>query len=194
MVLSKLKEVPDTKKPDKFLIQATKIDPSIHDTDLPQLVKISIFFILYKIYLYKYKHNQSGKNENLNMIKKEEFMHIAVTIKCFQDTMEQKANENENEKENKNQNKNENNKHKLLNIIEDYVSSESTADSPPKRINTVPSLPSQTQSITSQSMNTHYHKHNHKQLLKLLVMFPLNQKWSNLWGTQRWRYIKSTKG
>ena len=42
VVLSKLKEVPDTKKPDKFLIQATKVDASTQDTDLPQLVKNSL--------------------------------------------------------------------------------------------------------------------------------------------------------
>ena len=77
MVLSKLKEVPDTKKPDKFLIQATKIDSSVQDADLPQLVKIFFRFVQNKcIKTINLNISKSGKIENLNMIKNEAFMHI----------------------------------------------------------------------------------------------------------------------
>ena len=66
--------------------------------------------------------------------------------------MEQKANENENENEKKSENKKGNDKHKPLNIIEDYVSSESTAESS-KHANIAPSLPPQTKSASTSQPN-----------------------------------------
>eukprot|EP01084_Bolivina_argentea_P109822 196217_1 len=62
VVLAKLKQIPDTKKPDKFLIQATKIDPQTQPSDLPQLWKIR-----------ESKHNK----------KRGVYAYQSVTIKCF---------------------------------------------------------------------------------------------------------------
>eukprot|EP00486_Rosalina_sp_Unknown_P004761 CAMPEP_0201570030 /NCGR_PEP_ID=MMETSP0190_2-20130828/12084_1 /ASSEMBLY_ACC=CAM_ASM_000263 /TAXON_ID=37353 /ORGANISM="Rosalina sp." /LENGTH=485 /DNA_ID=CAMNT_0047993111 /DNA_START=32 /DNA_END=1489 /DNA_ORIENTATION=- len=114
VVLSKLKEVPDTKKPDKFLIQATKVNPSTQDADLPQL--------------WKDRESKHDKKRGV-------YAYQAVTIKCFLNIEEQKENDNA---------------RKPLNIIEDYVSSEST-ESPSKQMNIAPSLPSQPTKAKSNS-------------------------------------------
>jgi len=115
VVLSKLKTLPDTKKPDKFLIQATKVGPATTDSDLPQLWR-----------------DRESKHDK----KRSVFAFQAVTIKCYLDVTVgpltpsgggslaetvgghregsgRRAESKQNEK---------------VTIIEDYVSSESTAD------------------------------------------------------------------
>eukprot|EP00485_Elphidium_margaritaceum_P018656 CAMPEP_0202727200 /NCGR_PEP_ID=MMETSP1385-20130828/185003_1 /ASSEMBLY_ACC=CAM_ASM_000861 /TAXON_ID=933848 /ORGANISM="Elphidium margaritaceum" /LENGTH=472 /DNA_ID=CAMNT_0049393439 /DNA_START=12 /DNA_END=1430 /DNA_ORIENTATION=- len=62
VVLAKLKAMPDTSKPDKFLIQATKIDGDANKDDLSQL--------------WKERESKHDKKRNIHA-------YQAVTIKCF---------------------------------------------------------------------------------------------------------------
>merc|ERR1712228_1117043 len=87
VVLSKLKAIPNSKT-DKFLIQATKIDPQTDIADLPKL--------------WKDRESKHDKKRGV-------YAYQSVTIKCFLNV-----------------------ETKPINVIHDYVSSESTVESPSK--------------------------------------------------------------
>merc|ERR1712228_1089292 len=89
VVLSKLKAIPNSKT-DKFLIQATKIDPQTDIADLPKL--------------WKDRESKHDKKRGV-------YAYQSVTIKCFLNV-----------------------ETKPINVIHDYVSSESTAESPSKEL------------------------------------------------------------